>query len=152
MLFCAVIILCDFVFSRRRRHTRCALVTGVQTCALPICARHAQVGGEAVADRAVAVTDLTIAPEMRLARRDLRRRAELRRRVPREGGRRRRGGKLARAADLEHDEPRQVRPLARHPARDSCDQRKGAALAGLEGELSAEIGRAWSRERVWAYG
>src|SRR3546814_11088330 len=26
----------DFVFSSRRRHTRCALVTGVQTCALPI--------------------------------------------------------------------------------------------------------------------
>src|SRR3546814_5658702 len=25
-------------FSSRRRHTRCALVTGVQTCALPICA------------------------------------------------------------------------------------------------------------------
>src|SRR3546814_2118530 len=34
MLFlCAVII---FFFSSRRRHTRCALVTGVQTCALPI--------------------------------------------------------------------------------------------------------------------
>src|SRR3546814_1991162 len=31
-------ILCviDFFFSSRRRHTRCALVTGVQTCALPI--------------------------------------------------------------------------------------------------------------------
>src|SRR3546814_13513814 len=29
-----------FVFcSSRRRHTRCALVTGVQTCALPICDR-----------------------------------------------------------------------------------------------------------------
>src|SRR3546814_7606801 len=32
-----------FFFSSRRRHTRCALVTGVQTCALPIlvyrCAR-----------------------------------------------------------------------------------------------------------------
>src|SRR3546814_7923177 len=29
--------LCVFVFfSSRRRHTRCALVTGVQTCALPI--------------------------------------------------------------------------------------------------------------------
>src|SRR3546814_10377267 len=28
-------------FSSRRRHTRCALVTGVQTCALPIC-----IGGE----------------------------------------------------------------------------------------------------------
>src|SRR3546814_7167543 len=29
------IFLCLF-FSSRRRHTRCALVTGVQTCALPI--------------------------------------------------------------------------------------------------------------------
>src|SRR3546814_5279923 len=28
---------CCFFFSSRRRHTRCALVTGVQTCALPIC-------------------------------------------------------------------------------------------------------------------
>src|SRR3546814_1269241 len=27
---------CLFFFSSRRRHTRCALVTGVQTCALPI--------------------------------------------------------------------------------------------------------------------
>src|SRR3546814_5532976 len=26
----------EFFFSSRRRHTRCALVTGVQTCALPI--------------------------------------------------------------------------------------------------------------------
>src|SRR3546814_5564472 len=26
-----------FCFSSRRRHTSCALVTGVQTCALPIC-------------------------------------------------------------------------------------------------------------------
>src|SRR3546814_8444221 len=25
------------LFSSRRRHTRCALVTGIQTCALPIC-------------------------------------------------------------------------------------------------------------------
>src|SRR3546814_3170743 len=31
-LFCV----CIFFFSSRRRHTRCALVTGVQTCALPI--------------------------------------------------------------------------------------------------------------------
>src|SRR3546814_1644229 len=29
-----------FFFSSRRRHTRCALVTGVQTCALPILARQ----------------------------------------------------------------------------------------------------------------
>src|SRR3546814_1992510 len=27
---------CIFFLSSRRRHTRCALVTGVQTCALPI--------------------------------------------------------------------------------------------------------------------
>src|SRR3546814_7408887 len=32
------------VYSSRRRHTRCALVTGVQTCALPIC--RWQVGHE----------------------------------------------------------------------------------------------------------
>src|SRR3546814_9782140 len=32
-LFCCI---CLFFFSSRRRHTRCALVTGVQTCALPI--------------------------------------------------------------------------------------------------------------------
>src|SRR3546814_2456382 len=32
---------CFFFFSSRRRHTRCALVTGVQTCALPI----SEIGG-----------------------------------------------------------------------------------------------------------
>src|SRR3546814_1075348 len=30
-----------FFFSSRRWHTRCALVTGVQTCALPICGQVA---------------------------------------------------------------------------------------------------------------
>src|SRR3546814_7951552 len=33
--FCLLLLLI-FFFSSRRRHTRCALVTGVQTCALPI--------------------------------------------------------------------------------------------------------------------
>src|SRR3546814_7464333 len=33
-----------FFFSSRRRHTRCALVTGVQTCALPIWGRIADPG------------------------------------------------------------------------------------------------------------
>src|SRR3546814_2055361 len=32
-VFCYLVF---FFFSSRRRHTRCALVTGVQTCALPI--------------------------------------------------------------------------------------------------------------------
>src|SRR3546814_2374394 len=36
MMCCTYVIF--FFFSSRRRHTRCALVTGVQTCALPICA------------------------------------------------------------------------------------------------------------------
>src|SRR3546814_10021554 len=31
-----MIVFFFFFFSSRRRHTRCALVTGVQTCALPI--------------------------------------------------------------------------------------------------------------------
>src|SRR3546814_10539825 len=34
-LCCFSFFVC-FFFSSRRRHTRCALVTGVQTCALPI--------------------------------------------------------------------------------------------------------------------
>src|SRR3546814_380558 len=36
MIMCDCIWIWVFVFSSRRRHTRCALVTGVQTCALPI--------------------------------------------------------------------------------------------------------------------
>src|SRR3546814_1044253 len=36
LLVCVVIFVLFFFFSSRRRHTRCALVTGVQTCALPI--------------------------------------------------------------------------------------------------------------------
>src|SRR3546814_8947593 len=48
-----------FFFSSRRRHTRCALVTGVQTCALPIfvggqplhlIGLSAQQGGDGVAE------------------------------------------------------------------------------------------------------
>src|SRR3546814_3690252 len=39
-MFCVLGLLVSktvfFFFSSRRRHTRCALVTGVQTCALPI--------------------------------------------------------------------------------------------------------------------
>src|SRR3546814_4116957 len=37
--FLCVVGLGFFFFSSRRRHTRCALVTGVQTCALPISLR-----------------------------------------------------------------------------------------------------------------
>src|SRR3546814_13529072 len=46
LLYLRIYVLClrtslVFFFSSRRRHTRCALVTGVQMCALPICARGA---------------------------------------------------------------------------------------------------------------
>src|SRR3546814_4021196 len=40
-----------FLFSSRRRHTRCALVTGVQTCALPILFPGAQVNLDALCRR-----------------------------------------------------------------------------------------------------
>src|SRR3546814_7339966 len=50
---CVLLLLCwcgfvvcsvCFFFSSRRRHTRCALVTGVQTCALPIFGLLSRVG------------------------------------------------------------------------------------------------------------
>src|SRR3546814_19957103 len=44
-------------FSSRRRHTRCALVTGVQTCALPICIKLER----------TSFTGLQILPNLRLA-------------------------------------------------------------------------------------
>src|SRR3546814_2217540 len=42
MFMCGSVVL--FFFSSRRRHTRCALVTGVQTCALPISVRPGKRG------------------------------------------------------------------------------------------------------------
>src|SRR3546814_16011985 len=36
-MYVLILFLC-FFFSSRRRHTRCSLVTGVQTCALPVAA------------------------------------------------------------------------------------------------------------------
>src|SRR3546814_5225558 len=56
-----------FFFSSRRRHTRCALVTGVQTCALPIYVRGVLAGGVGeLLDRAdgVGVQDLLPAVEV----------------------------------------------------------------------------------------
>src|SRR3546814_15662363 len=38
---CGVVRALLFFFSSRRRHTRCALVTGVQTCAVPILSKVA---------------------------------------------------------------------------------------------------------------
>src|SRR3546814_8661064 len=49
-----------FFFSSRRRHTRCALVTGVQTCALPICYRAIYLSGGGVAAGSLGLPDLGI--------------------------------------------------------------------------------------------
>src|SRR3546814_1162699 len=47
-----------FFFSSRRRHTWCALVTGVQTCALPICARLLERSPARFVQRLVRFVDL----------------------------------------------------------------------------------------------
>src|SRR3546814_4306231 len=52
------ISLCLFFFSSRRRHTRCALLTGVQTCALPIFSRKQSVADDTLASG-------TLGPETR---------------------------------------------------------------------------------------
>src|SRR3546814_14471745 len=60
-----------FFFSSRRRHTRCALVTGVQTCALPI-----SITGVALAAGFGSLRrfNATFKEAYRMAPRDLRRR------------------------------------------------------------------------------
>src|SRR3546814_5841257 len=65
MLAYSAVSMCAFIFSSRRRHTRCALVTGVQTCALPISrARDAERQPEpgAVAGCAAERTPILAAP------------------------------------------------------------------------------------------
>src|SRR3546814_5790904 len=47
----SIMILFFFFFSSRRRHTRCALVTGVQTCALPICVAASMFGVQSSKNR-----------------------------------------------------------------------------------------------------
>src|SRR3546814_5026497 len=57
----------DLFFSSRRRHTRCALVTGVQTCALPI----SSAGAVATFGRAPSLERPTAAARLRSLARDL---------------------------------------------------------------------------------
>src|SRR3546814_10029153 len=64
MLFVVV-----FFFSSRRRHTRCALVTGVQTCALPIWKKTDAAAAEAeaaAAKSAVPVAEEPIANALQI--------------------------------------------------------------------------------------
>src|SRR3546814_3754626 len=50
---------CIFFFTSRRRHTRCALVTGVQTCALPI-SSHRHRASMTLSIRSAAPADLPL--------------------------------------------------------------------------------------------
>src|SRR3546814_2501525 len=56
-----------FLLSSRRRHTRCALVTGVQTCALPISryfVERAPITGYGDLDRRMREGDISLAIEI----------------------------------------------------------------------------------------
>src|SRR3546814_6766167 len=55
------VCLLSFFFSSRRRHTRCALVTGVQTCALPILVRELAIAGAGIALRSIWDVDAELA-------------------------------------------------------------------------------------------
>src|SRR3546814_5038351 len=54
--FCGFIMIM-FFFSSRRRHTRCALVTGVQTCALPISVPIDVISADALANSGTTETN-----------------------------------------------------------------------------------------------
>src|SRR3546814_9335678 len=86
-----------FFFSSRRRHTRCALVTGVQTCALPIsrgtCGGRTPAQYQPVQGRAVESNlsrdrcrGRAICPQAQAARRSPRLGAPGRTRISRHGG------------------------------------------------------------------
>src|SRR3546814_6965747 len=76
-ILCVFVSFLCFFFSSRRRHTRCALVTGVQTCALPISplaslrVRVEQIEDERLRDKIIAsIEEMTamLADIMALAR------------------------------------------------------------------------------------
>src|SRR3546814_10106741 len=52
------VVVIFFFFSSRRRHTRCALVTGVQTCALPIFAAVLVAAAAYLNPRAFGIADV----------------------------------------------------------------------------------------------
>src|SRR3546814_2780066 len=57
--------MCVVFFSSRRRHTRCALVTGVQTCALPICSFLSDAGEETLTIRvAISLLERWLLPNL----------------------------------------------------------------------------------------
>src|SRR3546814_13943758 len=62
---CLVFDMLFFFFSSRRRHTRCALVTGVQTCALPISLRFPFELGDRLTDDGAVVANAQLGTVVR---------------------------------------------------------------------------------------
>src|SRR3546814_19841874 len=62
------LVILYFFFSSRRRHTRCALVTGVQTCALPIWLSSSETVEAGVVARPAISRTGAIAPPNRMTR------------------------------------------------------------------------------------
>src|SRR3546814_7827967 len=56
-MYLVYFMICLFFFSSRRRHTRCALVTGVQTGALPICSSYGSGTGRRRLRRSLSCAD-----------------------------------------------------------------------------------------------
>src|SRR3546814_5318343 len=127
MLICYVF--CRFFFfSSRRRHTRCALVTGVQTCALPILIPVAEIEHALarLAAAAQATDDIVrrIRPHLR---RDIEGSGEVERHGPK--------GYRAGAGDIAAAGPHE--PLPRPERHRPGD---GRAAVGAELRLSALVG------------
>src|SRR3546814_20202113 len=128
-----------FFFSSRRRHTSCALVTGVQTCALPILARSAR--------PQVAAPVLDEGQRRRLNRRQ--RTAGIGRLRGEAGGERR--------GDFRAALPRALAGEARAVGLNETGVdillRSAPALAHIDGDArELGIGRASGRERMCPYG
>src|SRR3546814_16152852 len=114
-------------FSSRRRHTRCALVTGVQTCALPISQAQAQLRAPLFEDKVIDfIIDLAKVTERDVTADELREEEE-------------------KAAE---EKPKTAaKPKAKKAAtKDKGDKAKGAegeAAAGEERSEERRVGEEW---------
>src|SRR3546814_12432005 len=111
-----------FFFSSRRRHTRCALVTGVQTCALPIFERPLDEEGHEQDGAHAEGVELALSSPLALAEQ------------PGE----------AEGAKAEADDQQE---LHRQPEAEAGSEAGGERWAGVQRIAERENGRAPCRER-----
>src|SRR3546814_15800987 len=143
-----------FFFSSRRRHTRCALVTGVQTCALPISPkRHDSLHGQ---DRTL--LNRLFAP---LLRRDQEScgRIDAKRRLMAYSSQSDMPALLWRSIGRYSDMTRPVRKhvvvnekeAAKNFSTSIFDSKTRCTAPRCNTRRNCKIGRAWRREREWKY-